>query len=176
MERRRRAIGVKVLPVAEELRLHAEKAIVLLEEARAANPQLRETAALDAMDLGARRLDLIGMKWELSHEMAQDYARAIAGQHDKSQRSEIFGLLYGISSNNGHMQDLRDAYSALRDEYSRVWLDENRPYWLGNVLVRYDLQIQKWQQRGWRFEEVVRGFDGQKDLPTAESLEIPPAS
>lgn len=167
------AVGAKLLPVAAELRLHAEKAIVLLEEARAANPQLRETAALDGMDLGARRLDLIGMKGELSHEMAQDYARVLAGQHDKSQRSEIFGLLYGISSNNGHMQDLRDAYSAIRDEYSRVWLGENHPYWLGNVTVRYDLQIQKWQQRGWRFDEVIRGFDGQKDLPTAESLGMP---
>jgi hexosaminidase len=168
-----RTIGVKLIPLAEELRLHAEKAIVLVEQARAGNPQLRETAALDAVDLGARRLDLIGMKWELSNEMAQAYARASAGQHDKSQRSEIFGLLYGISSNNGNMQDLQNAYAATRDEYARVWLGENRPYWLGNVLARYDLQIQKWQQRGWRFDEVIRGLDGQKDLPTAESLGMP---
>ena len=167
------ALGAKLLPVAGELRLHAEKAIVLVEQVRAANPQLRETEALDAMDLGARRLDLIGMKWELSNEMAQAYARAFAGQHDKSQRSEIYGLLYGISSNNGNLQDLRDAYSAIRDEYSRVWLGENRPYWLGNVTARYDLQIQKWQQRGWRFDEVIRGFDAQKDLPSAESLGMP---
>jgi hypothetical protein len=170
------AIGAKLTPLAKELRLHAEQAIVLVEQARAANPQLREKAALDAMDLGARRLDLIGMKWEWSQEMANDYARAVAGQHDKNQRSEISGLLYEISSNNGHMQDLRDAYSATRDEYARVWHSENRPYWLDNVLVRYDLQIQKWQQRGWSFEEVIRGFDNQKDLPTAESLGFPPAS
>jgi len=170
------AIGVKIFPVAEELRLHAEKAIVLVEQARAANPQLRETAALDAMDLGARRLDLIGMKWELSHEIAQDYARAVAGQHDKSVRPEISGLLYGISDNNGHMQDLRDAYSAIKDEYAHVWLSENRPYWLENVTVRYDLQIQKWQQRAWRFQEVIRSFDANQDLPTAESLGIPAAN
>jgi hexosaminidase len=166
-------VGVKLIPLAEELRLHAEKAIVLVEQARAGNPQLRETAALDAMDLGARRLDLIGMKWELSNEMAQAYARAGGGQHDKDQRSEIYGLLYGISSNNGNMQDIQNAYSATRDEYARVWLSESRPYWLGNVLARYDLQIQKWQQRGWRFDEVIRGFDGKKDLPTAESLGMP---
>ena len=170
------AVGVKLLPVAEELRLHAEKAIVLVEQARAANPQLRETAALDAMDLGARRLDFIGMKWELSHEITQDYARALAGQHDKSRRPEISGLLYGISDNNGHMQDLRDAYSAIKNEYSQVWLGENRPYWLENVTVRYDLQIQKWQQRAWRFQEVIRSFDANQDLPTAESLGIPAAN
>ena len=128
------------------------------------------------MDLGARRLDLIGLKWELSHEMSQNYAKAIAGEHDKDQRSEIYGMLYGISSNNGSMQDLRDAYSATKDEYARVWHSENRPYWLANVLVRYDLQIQKWQQRGWQFEETIRNFDSHKDLPTVESLGLPAAN
>ena len=170
------AIGTKLLPIAKELRLHAEQAIVLVEQARSSNADLREAAALDAMDLGARRLDLIGMKWEWSQEMAQDYARAVAGQHDKDQRSEIYGLLYNISSNNGHMQDLRDAYSATKGEFARVWLSENRPYWLDNVLVRYDLQIQKWQQRGWRFAEVIGDFDNHKDLPTAESLGMPPVN
>ena len=169
------AIGVKLLPFAKELRLHAERAIVLVEQARAANPLLKETAALDGMDLGARRLDFIGMKWELSQEMAQNYAQALADQHDKSQRSNVYGLLYGISSNNGAMQDLRDAYSAIEGEYARVWRGENREYWLNNVTVRYDLQAQQWQQRGWRLAEVIREFDAQKDLPSAESLGIPAA-
>ena len=170
------ATGIKILPVAKDLRLHAEQAIVLLRQARAGNPHLREAAALDAMDIGARRLDLIGMKWEWSQEIAQDYARALAGQHDKDQRSEIYGLLYEISSNNGHMQDLRDAYSTIEDDYGRAWMAENRFYWLSNVTVRYDLQVQKWQQRGWRFDEVIRAFDNHKDLPTAESLGLPPAN
>jgi hypothetical protein len=171
-----RVVGAKLLPVAQELRLHAEQAIVLLAQAHAANPQLRETDALEAMDLGARRLDLIGMKWELSQEIAQNYAIALAQQHDKHLSDQTHNLLDEISSNNGRFQDLRDAYSATKGEYARVWLGENRPYWLDNVLVRYDLQIQKWQQRGWRFEEVVRMFESGKELPTAEALGLPPAS
>ena len=167
------AIEAKLQPVAKELRQHAEQAIVLLEQARVADPDLREPDALDAMDLGARRLDLIGMKSELSQEMAQSYARALAGQHDKNQRSEIYGLLYGISSNNGYMQDLRDAYSATKNEYARVWHSENRPYWLDNVLVRYDLAIEQWQQRGWRFDAVTRSFDDHKDLPPAGAIGLP---
>jgi len=169
------ALGVKLMPFARELRLHAERAIVLVEQARASEPGLKEQAALEGMDLGARRLDFIGMKWELSREMTDGYAQAVDGQHDKSRRSDVSSLLYGISSNNGQMQDLRDAYSAIRDEYARVWLGENRPYWLGNVLVRYDLQVQKWQERGWRFAEVIRDFDAGKDLPAAESLGFPAA-
>jgi len=73
----------------------------------------------------------------------------------------------------GRLQDLRDAYSATKDEYSRVWLGENRPYWLGNVTVRYDLQVQKWQERSWRFLEVVRMFEDGKELPSAEALGLP---
>jgi hypothetical protein len=106
--------------------------------------------------------------------MAESYAHAIANQHDKAQRSDISASLYGISSNNGLMQDLRDAYSATKEEYVKVWLSENRPYWLGNVTVRYDLQIQMWQQRGKKFEEAIHAFDGNQDLPSPESLGMPP--
>ena len=166
-------ISAKVLPAAAEIRAHAEQAIVLLEQARYANPELREPGALDAMDLGARRLDLIGMKFEMAQEMVSGYATAVAGQHDKAQREKIDNLLDEISSMNGQCQDLRDAYSAIRGEYSQVWLGENRPYWLNNVTVRYDLAIQLWQKRGDRFQLALRArWDG-KDLPAPASLDLP---
>lgn len=169
-----RTMGAKLLPVASELRIHAEKAIVLLEQARTANPELKEQGALEAMDLGARRLDLIGMKWQLSQEMAADYATVLKRQHDREHTTVTHNLLDEIGSMNGRLQDLRDAYSATKGEYARVWLGENRPYWLDNVLVRYDLQIQKWQERGWKMDEVVRAFEDNKELPTAEALGMPP--
>jgi hypothetical protein len=75
-----------------------------------------------------------------------------------------------ISGNNGRCQDLRDAYSALKAEYAQVWLGENRPYWLNNVTVRYDLQIEKWQQRGEMFEEGTRDWQNGKDLPAPAAL------
>ena len=71
-------VSAKLLPVAKDLRLHAEHAIVLLAQARQANPDLNEPDALTAMDLGARRLDLIGMKFQLAQEIADAYARAVA--------------------------------------------------------------------------------------------------
>ena len=66
--------------------MHAEHAIVLLAQARHDNPKLAEPDALTAMDLGARRLDLIGLKFELAQEIAAAYAQAVAQQHDKTQR------------------------------------------------------------------------------------------
>src|SRR6202044_2399188 len=43
----------KMRPIASTLRLHAERAITLIAQAKAANPSLREADALDAMDFGA---------------------------------------------------------------------------------------------------------------------------
>ncbi|MGD0737705.1 MAG: glycoside hydrolase family 20 zincin-like fold domain-containing protein [Terracidiphilus sp.] len=169
-------VSAKVLPIAMELRMHAERAIVLIAEAREGNPHLRDGDALAAMDLGARRLDLIGLKFELSQEIVDTYAQALAQQHDKTHRSDTRNLVDEISSMFGRCQDLRDGYSAVKDEFSQVWLSENRPYWLNNVSVRYDLAIEKWQQRGDMFQEGLRGWDKGKDLPTAAALGLPAAA
>jgi hypothetical protein len=125
------------------------------------------------MDLGARRLDLIGLKFELAQEIADSYVKAIANQHDKTHRSETGNTLSEIGGNNGRCQDLRDAYSALKAQYSQAWLSENRPYWLNNVTVRYDLEIERWQRRGDMFEAGTRDWQQGKDLPTAAALGLP---
>jgi len=170
------AVSAKILPNAIDLRTHAEQAIILLDEVRRANPALLEPEALTAMDLGARRLDLIGMKFELAQEMADIYAKALAQQHDKTQTKETRNMLDEISSMNGRCQDLRDAYAALKSEYSQVWLGENRPYWLGSVTVRYDLNIERWRERGLRFETAIRNWGNGQDLPPASALDMPAAA
>ncbi len=167
--------AAKVLPVAEQLRLHAEAAMVLLSQVRRADPALLEPDALEAMDLGARRLDLIGMKFELAHEMETMYAEASARQHDKApaQAKETRNMLDEISGGNGRCQDLRDAYAALKDEYSKVWLSENTPYWLGSVTVRYDLAIERWQRRGNLFQAAIRDWSNGQKLPAPAAVELP---
>jgi hexosaminidase len=169
------AVEAKLQPYVADLRVHAERAIVLVEEARQANPGLAEPNALLAMDLGARRLDLIGMKFELARLMAQSYAQALAQQHDKSKANATLSLLDDISSDNGRCQDLRDAYSAIRSEYVQVWLSENRPYWLNNVTVRYDLEIERWQRRADQIAETTRDWQNGRDLPAPSALGLPDA-
>jgi hypothetical protein len=166
-------VSQKLLPQAHDLRLHAERAIVLLAEARAANPKPAEPGALAAMDLGARRLDLIGLKFQLAQEIAAAYAQAAAQQHDKAQHTATINILDEISSYNGRCQDLRDAYSALKAEYTQIWLAENRPYWLTNVTVRYDLEIERWQRRANQFEAAKRAWNNGQDLPAPASLDLP---
>jgi hexosaminidase len=154
-------------------RLHAEQAIALIETALSTDPTLREKDSLRAMELGARRIDFIGLKFELSDEMRDDYAQAYDLQHDRKKDSTTSGLLYSISSNNGRCQDLRDGFSQLKNLYRDSWLAENRPYWIDNVLVRYDLQTQLWQKRGEAIDTLINNFDTTHTLPPASQLGIP---
>jgi hypothetical protein len=167
------SVAAKLLPVAHDLRLHAERALVLLAEARQQNPHLAEPDAIAAMDLGARRLDLIGLKFQLTQEIAAGYAQAAAQQHDKNKNAFTSNLLSEISGTNGRCQDLRDGFSALKSEYSQVWLGENRPYWLNNVTVRYDLEVERWQRRGEEFKTATHNWENGRDLPAATVLEMP---
>ncbi len=159
-------IGQKIRPIASDLRVLAESAIVLLADAR--RVPLRETDALDAMDLGARRIDLIGMKFQFADEIVQMYARA--ADSVSSSASRDLGDITGI---NGRLQDLRDAYSLVRDEYERQWLRENRPYWLHNVLARFDLAAQLWISRADRIGQARQVWYRTRKLPLAESVGLP---
>lgn len=166
-------IAAKLLPIAAELRLHAEHASILLAQLQQTGANLKEHDAITAMDMGARRLDLIGMKFQLAQEMADAYAKAGRNQHDQAQREAVENSLHEISGNNGRCQDLRDAYSALKAQYSQVWLSENRSYWLNNVTVRYDLEIERWQQRGERFRQAIWDWNHGRDLPAGSTLGLP---
>jgi len=154
-------------------RLHAEHAIELIETALATNPTLREKNALQAMELGARRIDFIGLKFQLSDEIRNLYAQAYAAQSDRAHSTATNNLLDDISSMNGHCQDLRDGYSLIKNLYRESWLAENRPYWIDNVLVRYDLRIQLWQKRGEDLDTLIDNWQKTRILPPATQAGIP---
>jgi hexosaminidase len=164
----------KMRLVNHEVRLHAEHALVLLHQVRAENQNLREPDALDGIEMGARRIDFAVEKFQLSDEMAEAYANAYEHQKDKSQRMATSNLLSSISQTNGRCQDLRDGYSMLKNLYKQVWLSENRPYWLDNVLVQYDLQMQKWQNRADQIAQAHDQWANTYTLPPASQLGIPP--
>ncbi|WP_263384396.1 beta-N-acetylhexosaminidase [Granulicella arctica] len=158
-----------------EIRLHAERAITLVAEARNANPNLREQDALDALDLGARRMDLIGLKFQISDEIAASYAHAYAlqGSKNKDDRADVGRELGNINAVNGKLQDLRNGYSLIRDLYEAAWLKSNRPYFLRNNLERYDITIQLWLQRIDKVRAAQRQWSNSQNIPAAADLGIP---
>ncbi len=165
--------AAKLMPIASELRMHAEQALTLIATAQR-NSLLRERDAVDAMDLGARRLDFIGLKFQIADLINSSYRQAYAQQNDPVARREIAHQLAALSGVNGRCQDLRDGMSYLKSEFRDIWLRENRPYWLENVMAKYDMAIQLWISRGNRLESVRQRWIEQHTLPSPEELGLPP--
>src|SRR5258708_6208502 len=121
-----RSMAQRIRPYTHDLRILAESTLVFLAQA---DPRTtRERDGIEAMKLGARRMDFIGMKFQFADEVVAMYDRA-ADTTSKSPGRD----LADITGVNGRLQDLRDGYSLIRDEYEKAWLRENRPYWLPNV-------------------------------------------
>jgi hexosaminidase len=164
--------ATELRPLLPGVRLHAERAITLLAQARSV-AGLQETDAVDALELGARRLDFIGQKFETADTIAALYKQAYGWQQDPQNAKRINGLLYTISGTDGLCEDMRNRYSYARLEYSDLWLRENRSYWLQNVLVRYDLATQLWVLRSDKFVAARQQWQQQHTLPSPAELGIP---
>lgn len=157
----------RIRPVTHDLRILAESAMVYV--AMADRPPILEHDALDAVALGARKMDFIGMKFQFADEVVQLYARA------SDTTKTISRELADISGVNGRLQDLRDGLSLIRDEYEKLWLKENRPYWLHNVLARYDLATQLWINRADRVTLSRQQWNRTRRLKPADEIGIPPS-
>ena len=186
--------AIKMRPFNHELRMHAEAALTLIAKARAAYPATTQTAmratdtlpsnptslrnsdAIDAMELGARRMDFIGLKFQLADEMVEEYEQAqkSLASSDKKIRALTATHLGNINGINGRIADIRDTYSLLRDLYQQAWLRSNRPYALRPVLEHYDATIAMWLARADRFRAVQRGYTDSRTLPPPSELGLPP--
>jgi hexosaminidase len=191
-------IGAAVRPFVHDLRMHAERALTLIAQARAAAPgalpvrtgpavydpaesypsaptTLRETAAIDALELGARRMDFIGLKFQLADEIADGYQRAYSGQNakDKKHRDDVSRELSDINGVNGRIQDYIDAYSLIRDLYEQAWYRSNRAYALRPVLEHYDYTVGVWEARSEKLRSAQRQWSDTRTLPAAAELGLP---
>ena len=218
--------AAKMRPLNAALRLHAERAITLIHEARAAAPgiklqrmegatplgganamaqpsesnshddaalafaqpsdpanaypsaptTLREPNALDAMEFGARRIDFLAEKFQLTDEIAAGYARAYlaATSTDKLVHRTTSRELSDINGVNGRYQDLIHTYSHQRELYTQTWLRTNRPFALRPVLARYDQAIALWLNRVDKLRTAQRQYAAATTLPPASDLGIPP--
>jgi hypothetical protein len=166
------ATAQRIRPALHDLRVLAESAMVAIADARREQPALRETEALDAMELGARRVDFIGMKFQFADEITAMYARAAASDTTRDSRVNAGRDLSDINGANGRMQDLRDGYTLTKSLYEQAWLRENRPYWLGNVLARYDQATLRWLDRIDRMTQARREWQRTRRLPPADSVGI----
>ena len=170
--------AAKLRPVLSELRMDAERAITLLAEARAEakaeGRMLENEEALDALELGARRIDFIGLKFQEMDESIAIFNQARALADAQTQLKEIPAMLENVGSNNGKIEDMRDGYTELRELYKQAWLRDNRPYWMDNNLKRYDLAAELWIGRANKWQsQVVQQWWDTKTLPLPEQVGFP---
>ena len=169
-----RAIAAKIRPVSAEIRLDAERALTLIAQARAAGP-LRHTEALDAMELGARRIDFLAFHFQVADQIANEYLRLYNSQKNPGNSARMESALWNLSGTNGLCQDLRDGYDYLDLRFSQIWLMENRPFWLRNVTGRYDAAAQLWVERGEKLSAAREQWQDHHTLPPPEEIGLPSA-
>jgi hexosaminidase len=75
-----------------------------------------------------------------------------------------------IAGTNARLEDLRDATTRIRGFYSDLWLRENRPYWLGNVQLRYDRMALIYEDKIEAVKRAGQQFSFTGALPAPESL------
>jgi hexosaminidase len=150
----------RLLPVAGEIRTLAETTAIQLQ-ANSAKARLHPRT-VDYLRFAALRADTTLMRAQLSSQIAKLYREAM----DTPARTT--SLLGAMSSPNGLVQDIRDAVVQRKAHFRRLWLDENRPYFLDSMLARYDHEILYWTAKERLFIQLRNEFNLTKSLPTPE--------
>ena len=153
------------IPITHDLRVNAEQATISLLQNRAKAHLHAET--LDDMLLAAEHLDTLGMKLQFTSEISHYYWDAYQNPADTARAQ---GDLDEIVDINGRLQSLRDAITEMRGKYADGWFHENQPYWLDNVLVRYDNLAMEIQQKIVAVQAAQRQFWTTKTLPDPQQL------
>jgi hexosaminidase len=158
-------LAAQALPAAHDLRLGAEHAAETLVLHRAKARLHAET--LDDMLFAAWRLDTLGLKIQFTSEISRYYWDAYQNQADKARAQNDLDEIVDI---NGRLQSLRDAITETRKLYREGWGRENRPYWLDNVLVRYDNLASEIQAKIVVVQAAQRQYWTTRTLPAPEPL------
>jgi hypothetical protein len=153
-------------PAAHQIRLTAEDVIAdLVTNSHLAR---RNGDLLDYTEFAARRFDFLGQKAIYAKYIADLYSQAQAQSPDPNAVENILGR---INDADGLIQDMRNQTTLLREMYRKLWLTDNRPYFLGNILVRYDEELRRWEGAANRIERSERIYDQRALPPLFESAE-----
>jgi hexosaminidase len=157
--------AAQALPVAHDLRISVEHAAEMLMRDR--TKALLHAETLDNMLLAAWHLDTLGLKIQFTSEISRFYWDAYQNQTDGTRAQHDLDEIVDI---NGRLESLRDAITQLREMYTEGWAREDHPYWLDNVLVRYDSLASEVQAKIVAVQAAQRQYWNTKTLPPPEQL------
>jgi len=153
------------VPAASDIRLGAEHALEILYREGAKARAHKDT--LDDLILAAWRWDALGMKIQFTQEINKFYWDAFQNQTDSGRVSND---LEEITAINARLEDLRDSTTRVREMYRQAWLREDHPYWLGNVIVRYDNLAGEYQAKIGAVRRAHRQYWETKTLTPPQDL------
>jgi hypothetical protein len=107
------------------------------------------------------------MKIEFTQEMNQFYWDAFQNLTDADR---VGNDLEEITAINARLEDLRDSATRLSQMYREAWLREYQPYWLDNVLVRYDTLAREFQKKIVAVRQARHQYDATKTLTPPQDL------
>jgi two-component SAPR family response regulator len=119
------------------------------------------------MEVAAWRFDTLGMKIQFTEEINKFYWDAFQNQTDGDR---VGNDLEEITAINARLEDLRDSTTRVREMYRKAWLQEDRPYWLDNVLVRYDNLAREFQAKIVAVRQARRQYYATKALTPPQEL------
>ena len=161
----------RMLPVASLIRQTAENSYTVF--ANSASRARRNADSLESLEFAALRLDALGMRYQFAQEISERYESAVADQGGTNRRRGGRGFS-DINSTNGRLQDLRDYTTRLTELYRQLWLSENLPNWMPNILQLYTRNSDLWQDLIAKFSDIRYGFRNGQPLPPPESLGLLP--
>jgi hexosaminidase len=159
------ALMQKILPAARDMRLGAEHALESLY--RNSDKAHAHQSTLADMMLGAWRWDALGMKIQFTQEINHFYWDAFQNQTDAAR---VGNDLEEITAINARLEDLRDETTRLSKMYREAWLREYNPFWLDNVLVRYDALAREFQTKIVAVRQARRQYEATKSLTPPQDL------
>jgi len=159
------SLAAQAMPVAHDLRMSVEQALESLLRNR--SRAILHSETIDDMIFAGWRFDALGMKLQYTAEINRFYWDAYLNQSDADRVGRDFEE---ITSINARLEDLRDSTTRLRRMYEEAWARENRAYWLGNVLVRYDNLASEMQSKIVVMRQAQTQYETTKTLPVPQDL------
>ncbi|MDE3135949.1 MAG: beta-N-acetylhexosaminidase [Acidobacteriota bacterium] len=157
--------AVETRSQVQQVRLDAEGALATFYAKRATAHLHAET--LDDLIFAARRLDALGMKIQYTAEIDSLYRDAYLHMVNSSQ---VYRDLYRITSTNGRLEDLRNETTELEADYADLWRRQYHPFWLGNVLIRYNNLASLYQAKIQSLQIVIHEYGRTAEIPPPESF------
>ncbi len=118
---------------------------------------------LDAFLLGARRMELIGLRMLAGVKAVEAYTAA----YDTSDRDE---RVKRVTEAEQIVQQMQQAHRSLGEEFQRIWLSESKPYALDWTMKRY-AELDKWYQSlADRLADARQKAESGEPLPSPSEL------